>query len=185
MTFDRHRDPLSPVEQLQQSLSECGSLVLFQPELRIIRVADQRPSAVQVPVNQRVVSLPPVLQTGVHPLHQEVHHPTIGRVADKQHLGVNFWVNLMSNSKTTGNDKGRESVWTWLRPGGRVAEDPRTWTVECRVVRMFVRARCCYGNVTLHHVSSNVHVSVSFNSRGWVKETNVRDVVTVGKMFGF
>lgn len=77
---------LSPAEQLQQRLSECGPPGLLQPELRIIRVADQGPASVQVPVDQRVVSLPPVLQTGVHPLHQEVHHPAIGRVANEQYL---------------------------------------------------------------------------------------------------
>lgn len=32
------------------------------------------------------MSFPPVLQTGVDSLHQEVHHPTIGWVTDKQHL---------------------------------------------------------------------------------------------------
>lgn len=76
----------SPVQQRLQGLPERRPLAPLQPELRVVRVADERPAAVQAAVDQRVVGLPPVLQTGVHPLNQEVHHPSIGGVADEQHL---------------------------------------------------------------------------------------------------
>lgn len=68
----------SPVEQLQQGLSEGWSFLLFQPELRIVQVADPSLTPVQVVKDQQVMDLGPGLQTGVEPLQQEVHHSAIG-----------------------------------------------------------------------------------------------------------
>lgn len=77
---------LSPVEQLQQRLPEGGSLLLLQPELRVVQVADPGLTPVQVPVDQQVMDLGPGLEAGVEPLQQEVHHPAVGGVADEKKL---------------------------------------------------------------------------------------------------
>lgn len=62
-------------------------MALWQPELWVVRVADDSSALVQVVVDDGVVGFVPVLQRRVHPLHQVVHHPSIGGVPDEQDLG--------------------------------------------------------------------------------------------------
>lgn len=52
-------------------------------------------SPIQVAVNQSVVGFAPVLQAGVDPLHQEIHHPPVGGVTDEQHLGRKVTNNII------------------------------------------------------------------------------------------
>ena len=76
----------SPGQQLLQGVLEGGSVPLLQPELGVVGVSHVGAAVVEVAVEERPVGLLPVLQRGVHPLHQEVHDPSVGGVSDEQQL---------------------------------------------------------------------------------------------------
>lgn len=84
-----HAHTARPFYQLFQRLLEGGSLVLVQPELGVVGVADECSALVQIVVDDGVVSLVPVLQCSVYSLHQVVHHSPISRITDEQDLREN------------------------------------------------------------------------------------------------